>query len=833
MFSPIFGIILFLFIPGYYLTRIINKRLTVDVIGYSFLMGLCIQITCIGFYDLLSIILKTDFQYYLIISTTSSILALKLISYKLNISLDLNHIKTEFVKSGRNPLIYIFVFTLMMHFIYTSFNSASFLPDAALYFDVARTLVSHGVFGSHVINDQLSPSDPYFVTNGFLEHKAITYVFSIFFYIQDISLKSAQLALWFGSSLLIYPVFNIAQKLFDKKTAIVASILVSVHPLLLYYSAIPYGPEIFAVIFLLTATYFIMEGIERRSYLLLIVSGILLGITNNIWWAIFYMMVPVLPIIFFVFDKNPDNKRKKLVSLFTSTALLFLYVFALKVFSLIFIWLPVVVTEIVILIISVRYKILLLSYTQSLVVAMIFATSLIVIKQYLFPESVIRIMNRAIDNGVTPSVIHAFTLFFKNLSLNELINYYNYASYNLTFIILFLFLLYFAKRGKLMEKFILGAIFLINMVLVSLTYSATYPDYLYGAGRFLLLPAVVSIMGASYLTVSIISQITQILGLEHRYLSSIKGLKKVKMSNLVNISGVSIVCLIIMTFFIPQYSLGITNIKNENPIVKYGWSDKFLTWIKNNTTEKDLLLADRARELAWLTDRNILNVREPYMDFNKTNAQKLNPLIENFDSKYVVADMWLNTDFLELKSSRTLLLPQEMSGFLSTSNNVPYGYQSVFSDTTSNGTTRIWKMINPSDIHYKLTYTGIEFDKKMMAGNGGKIFIENDSGKLVINENQNYTYSLIKDSDPLHAVSKNHGISFLAWKIKDMNEVKINGIEIWSHHKHVLNLNPPTRIGVWASSLNVTEIDDIRIVISGKPNGYLILDWLSLGDIQN
>lgn len=834
--SPIFGVILFLFIPGYYLSRILNERFTVDVIGYSFLMGLCIQITCVGFYDLLSIILKTDFQYFLIISTTSSILALKIISYKLKIHHDLSYIKAEFCKSGKNPLIYIFIFIIITHFIYASFNSSSFLPDASLYFDVARTLVSHGTFGSHVINDELSPYDPYFVTNGFLEHKAITYVFAIFFYVQDVSLKAAQFAIWFGSSLLIYPVYSITQKLFNRKVAIVASVLISVHPLFLYYSAIPYGPEIFGIVFLLTATYFIMEGIERRSYLLLIVAGILLGIANNMWWALFYMILPILPIVFFVFDKNQVNKSKKIAGLFSSTALLFLYAFVLKIFSLVFIWLPVVLIEIIILIISIKYKTRLLSYTQSLVIAIIFATSLPIMKEYLFPKQITAVMQHAVNSGVAPSVFHAFTLYFKSLSLNELINYYNYASYHLTFIILFLFLLYFINSRKLKEKLILGGIFLVNLVLVALTYYSTYPDNLYSAGRYLLLPTLVAIIGVSYFTVSITSQIILICDLEHKYQS----FKKVKINNLLNIAGISIVCLIIITFFIPQYSLGIVNIKQQDPLVKYGWSDKLLTWIKNNTTKNDVLLSDRARELAWFTDRNIVNVRYQNLNLNETSIKELNLLIENFNAKYIVVDQYFDWSFPKLRyfytlplDSSVLLLPDKMTGISSSTNDSLYGYQSVFSDKTSNGTTTIWKIINSSDIQYRLIYQGVEFDKKLMAGNEGNILAENDSGKLVIGKNNSYAYSFVKDSSSLQASTQNHGINFIAWKIKDMNGIKINRIEIWSHNQNVLNLNPPTKIGIWASNLNMDEIDDIRIVISGQPNGYLTMNWLALGNIQN
>jgi hypothetical protein len=85
--------------------------------------------------------------------------------------------RSEFSKSIRNPLIYVFIFALIFHFYYVSFNSTSIKPDATLYLAYARTLVLNGTFVSNVINNSISVFDPYYVTNGFIEHRFFPYIY--------------------------------------------------------------------------------------------------------------------------------------------------------------------------------------------------------------------------------------------------------------------------------------------------------------------------------------------------------------------------------------------------------------------------------------------------------------------------------------------------------------------------------------------------------------------------------------------------------------------------------------------------------------------------------
>lgn len=834
----ILGITFLVFIPGYYLAKIIGQKVDIDVVGYSFIFGLTIQIINIGFYYVLSVFVCMSFDAFLILTTIISVTALKFIlSIKTKVLLDLVHVRMDFSKSLSSPIMYVFLFSLLIRLYYCSFNTTSILPDASLYLDTARTLVSKGIFASNVINDESFLLNPYLATNGLIEHVFTTFIFALFFLISDVSLNSALLATAFIGSLLVYPIHDLTRTFFERKAAFIAALLVSVHPLFIYFSSILYGPEIMGLLFLLASLYIILEGVRRKSPLVLFIAGTLMGIAAEIWWAYLYLVAPLLPLILVLYNERPvDNSRRKIAGFIMCAFFVFLYLFALKLYSLVFIWAPVVIIEFVALVLVRKSKYESALYALNLVAGLMVPSILKIMRHYIVPLQVRLIMERAIDRGLVPSILSVFTLFSKSSPVNEVVDYIKYLSYHAPAVLLMLFALSFLIGRKWRDRFILGGLFVIHLTFVSIWPLPSYPQYLYSRGRYYLLPTALIVIGGSHFLSNTIKT-----ALADRSSITLRFRRKTKTIKPQFIAAITLLFILFGAFFVPQYLDRIEAISiKENPLMKYGWSIEMLEWIKNNPPDHDVFLSARPRELAWFTNRKTVNIMYPFLQLRDIGHDELIKLATQFNATYVVVDSYFFSNFPKLRNLHRLMsspigtcvLPEDaIVSFLTNATLVTQAYQLVFSHHSEKAMAGVWKILAPSDFEFELVYREDFFGEDWSVGNKGKLVTENVTSKLVIGEGKQYTYTYLKT--PLNRRLEADATKFFAWKVTEIDNAEIRRIEIWSNNgKHLTDATPPSTPCIWVTYFDVMEIGDIRVVIAGNPGGYLTMEWVTIGTFQ-
>jgi hypothetical protein len=820
------------FVPGYYLASILGKKVKVDVIPYSFIFGLAFQAINVAFYSVFSVAIWMDFNSVLLLTTAISVIALKIITYKIGARFDFEHLKIEISHSLRNPVFYIFMFAFVFRFFYSSYNTMSLLPDASLYLDSARTIVSKGMFSSNVLHDESLGT---LAALGLSEHRFVIFIFALFFQISNVSMRSALLAIIFIGSLLVFPIYDVTKEFFGKNAGVLAAIMVSFHPLFIYFSSILFGPEISGLLFLLVSFYLIIEGGRNKSALALLAAGILIGVSEELWYPQFYIVVPFVPLLFGLFYGNSNRVRDKrfIMNLLICGFFVFLYVFALKVYSLYFIYVPIVLAETIVFCLSSRFEQKSSYFALSIVAGLIIPTVLSVFPHYVLPSQVSSTIKTATEAGLIPSIINAFTLFLKGSSLTGLIDCAKYLSNYATAITLVLFLLAFLNTKNMKGNLVLGSLVLFDFILVSLTPPPLYPQYLSSQGRYYLLPtALMIILGSCFLSRSI--EVT----IEGVSSTAIRLRKKVTTIRLPLVTTLILLSLIFSLFFIPQYQAYLQDIHQENPIDKYGWSVNFLDWIMANTSEKDILLTSRARELAWFTDRKTASLFSPSAKPEDMDYAELSNLYEQFNASYLVIESYFYWSFPKLQnlyqpsstSLGTVILPSDaLMSHLTNSSFEAGAYQLIFYENSEKGICSVWKLVSYSGLSINSIYQDLS-SKTLSAGNGGSLAFENNTSKLVIGDGKNYTYTY--QEAPLNITLDEKAVKFFAWDVGEISRANIDRIELWNAGNHVADVLPHSETGNWTTLFDVNNIDNIRIIISGKSGGYITVNWLVIGTYQ-
>jgi 4-amino-4-deoxy-L-arabinose transferase-like glycosyltransferase len=824
--SLILGIASFILIPGYLLGSIIARKIHLDIIGYSFILGLALAIVNVAIYSILSFYGAIDFDILLISSTVVVITILRVIAFKLKISLSINTMKNQATLFFKNPVFYIFIFSFIIRLLFSSNNTTSILPDASLYLDISRTIASHGVFSSHVIYDELLGT---LTSNGLIEHSFITFIFAIFFSFYNSTLATGLLAVVFIGSFLVFPVYDLTKELFNKKTALVASIIIAIHPIFIYFSSILFGPEITALMFILTSLFLIVAGSKNKCKSALLLGGLLLGISEEIWWAQFYIIILIIPIILVAFLYNKDaNRKPKILYFFFASFVVLLYAFSLKIYSLYFIYIPVVIFEFIVFFIYLKKR----SdgiYAQSFVIGIIIPSFLSVVRHYIFPSQVAQVIENMSTAGLLPSIYNAFTLYLHGSFINGMSDYslyiINYAS--LAIMIFFFFSFIIIKDFK--SKLIIVGILFLDFVLISSTPPTTYPLYLSSQGRYYLLPIVLTVLGCSYFLTHIEEATSnKNFNLKIRFIGKTKN---IAFSYLV---FVFLTSAILISSFSPAYNVYAQYINDENPLQKYNWSDNLITWITQNTAQDSVFLTSRARELAWLTSRQTVSIFNSSLASKDIGFNQLNAYSKTFAVSYILSDSYLYANVPKLRSlcypnmtiGEKMIPDDEIIAAFTNQELNGYSFELVYSDNSSARPACVWKLIPGSQLLLDVKPVDL-MESNWLVGNGLKDTTAINSTKIEIGEGKQYAYTFSNITLGYTNVANSTGL--FIWQISEIKDVKITRIELWANGTQILNLQPESKTGIWFSTYNAARLDDFRIVISGVPNGYIVIDSLAIG----
>jgi hypothetical protein len=391
------------------------------------------------------------------------------------------------------------------------------------------------------------------------------------------------------------------------------------------------------------------------------------------------------------------------------------------------------------------------------------------------------------------------------------------------------------KNGK--GKIILVAVLIIHSVLIMISDMPSYPEYLYSMGRYFLLPATIAIIGGSYLIAELFNRVY-----EFKTLKRIKVLDSRIVQNAVIVSALLTFS---MVFYVTQFANAQSDIANEDLTKKYAWPRDSLLWITREVPESEGLLTARARELAWATDRNSVNLIHPNIKADAFTYSDLNKVAGDFNVNYVFVDRYFLWSFPKLNSLYTSITPSQVGNvFISEQSILEYltdpnhsdvgtGYRLLHANTQEGSAVGVWQLTDASSTRINILYATSLSKDEWRVGQMGELNSEEGSAKLMIGADQNYTFTYHDEASESLELRFGGQPHFFAWDLNTISGAEIRRVELWKDGNHLMDLNPPTRSGIWVTYFDgAASVDDVRIVIAGEANDYVSINWMVFGALE-
>ncbi len=296
------GIVSLAFIPGYLVVRLFVRNPDLaEIVGLSMAMGLAIQLILTLLLYALSAIysLSLQFPYYVHFATAILLGLLILIHFQSGPS----HPPLTPVRVNRRiiirltPSVLVIALFLFAVAVRTLYQRLSYEPatDGALYLEMARLLLTTGNFTSRVIDVLAYPP---FNANGFSYHPFTYFGLAHFMILGGASYLAGKSMMVVYGSLVIFPVFLIARRLFSQAAGLFSGLIASVHPILLVFSSALFGPEMQSSLFALCAIYLLLTIDSQKSTTAFSFAvGLMLVSTYLSWLPNFYVIIGILPFI--------------------------------------------------------------------------------------------------------------------------------------------------------------------------------------------------------------------------------------------------------------------------------------------------------------------------------------------------------------------------------------------------------------------------------------------------------------------------------------------------------------------------------------------------------
>jgi hypothetical protein len=635
------GIFAFLYIPGYCITRsFFNKEVSLDRNIFYLVIGITYQL----------LVLFIGWWYYRFVGCinfavwiyTSSVIV-TLITTAISKDAREFPFRTSNINLRENVWLLIVLSAFLIISLYYQQYAPSPHTDGAAYMDLARNLVKHGVYCSNMVYPKGSYESMQF-SSGLIEYFYNYLLIAIFFMLGNISFFTAKIMLIFVHLLNILLIFNIATKLFNKRVAILASLLSATSPIVLAHVGLAGGAEIPGTLFMLAAIYTLLSCIpigssyqSRKG----ILAGILIGIAYYTWTNTGFVLLLAL-VAYFIYNITFVNVADKKVAL-----TLFLLVFSSLILEIRFlmvlvrmiigIQLPTLFPILILISLFLarkrkKYEVLvpylLALLTFFVIIYLINLAELSTSQAYEFLQASVSEPSSPLASAIKiTGLAYYLTLLTKVDAMYR--SWYNYWEVLMSYVgclVIYLSFFSFIRLNKLRENVLIMTFPLLHALLWTLIvqYPSIQPRQQINVSVFYF------ILVANF--------IDFILSFKNRYekniLFSIILSKKLKMN--FDLSLFSSFLLIITIIFInvyPSYHKGIDLMRSWDYRSMFGW-DQAIDWIKTNIKENDVIISRSANYFAWYTERKIA-----WLPINNSiNLDDLVNAIRMYKAKYLLID---------------------------------------------------------------------------------------------------------------------------------------------------------------------------------------------------
>jgi hypothetical protein len=729
----VMGIAAFLLIPGYMVIEGFSEYSFLEKILLSLVIGMGFQImNVLLMFSIGSVFLYHEANFAFIITTLTFSFATiftitKLIGKKRYKSNSIIPHMISVIHLSRDELYLILILALSFALrLYYQTPLKGPTTDGALYLEMARWVASKSTFSSNVIT--ASNTKVAFEQYGFT-HRFFTYfMFAIFYLIGGIEFSSAELALALTGTLVVFLVYEVAKEIFDDKVGVFGAMLASLHPLLLIYSLVPFGPEIMGTLYLMTTIHFFWKSLKSNKsneWKYAVLFGFFLfstnGTANYMYWALIATL-PILSIIYIskgFLDKVKGFVMSSLIFLSLYVSTMFFPEFYLYFFNPIpsYYWLIYWSAPFLLLMLfKSELKYIRIISISGLIVFIL--TQLAMVRIFYFGHSV----EWEVQTVTTPvtSLPNSYLMLFVNNVIPSLINYLEATKIAMSLPIVILSLaslLIFSQYRQKMTLLCYPALFLLLLTFYPLEGLGVY-DF-----RPVLSLTPFIIILAAYTIVNL-ARIGN-LNLKINFLF-------IKCKREIRVSWIDVILLLMFVIFLSHFIPIYDNWKSPfyNDDSRYDYWKPAVQWINENTGNDAVLMSRKPFEFAWLTDRKtILPAKEGSIitkDYYNVSIGQLIDQIWKYKVNYLIVDENFYTCYKDL-------------AFLKNPSGAPFGFDPVldyeyrYSRLIVYNVTKIsslkappkWVAVSPTDDAY--TY-GASYASDYNTGNFSWLYVGKGSG---------------------------------------------------------------------------------------------------------
>jgi hypothetical protein len=623
------GVIGLFSVPGYCLVSILfGSQNRLMILCFSTIFGIIYQVLVVFALCIISTVLPV-LNFNILVFSLSFLPLLfylfYLLLYKQKNKFSLP--KIELIPSSKGSiltLVILFFVGLAIH-LYVQTFSTGIHTDTALYAEIARNIVNSGTFTSHI---HITSTPAYQIA--YTGHDVVYFIFSLFFTISQSSYFFVKIAISVIGSLSIFPTYALAKEFFSERTAIISVVIVVFSPITILFSSFPLeGSEIIAILFFLTAFYFVVQSFKTNKILYGLIDGMLLFILFLTRNDVFYIFVFSFPLLFLLTKKG----KVTLKSLVLVAITFYGWLLILREGSIINILVPLMLTYSCFLIIVYKFSDTSRSYLKPIL--LIISTFCIcwffvLFRAHSFPDllinSAVETSSQSVFSGIAP-----FTQSISSIGGRVITIWQRIATdFSAPLLVLAVFSLINPENWrKNTVLFLFPLLYPIFLAFTDQPLTGLDHDRFFLPIYFLL-----SILAASTLTqiVSKLSsgQTNRILEIKIHFIDTYQ--KTIKLWKLKNIFAYILIFTTLLCFLYPIFENDLYVINQSDLNAQYNWQPA-IDWVNQNTSNDTVLLTRKPNEWSWYTNRTCYYSGSTDM----TMADMLIKIKENHVN-YVIAD---------------------------------------------------------------------------------------------------------------------------------------------------------------------------------------------------